>query len=459
MKFSDYPFPCKYDAPFSHQVATVEFLLRNKRSFVLSTMGTGKTLSAAWAADFLMINSKIDKVLIIGPLSTLHAVWANELFESLPHRKAVAISGSRVNRLRALSLERDFYIINHDGIKSLEAELIDAKFDAIIIDELTAYKTAGTARTKSMMRIANQAEIVWGMTGSPVANSPVEAFAQAKVVRPKNVALPKYFGTFRDSVMKEHQYLAYKYVPRPGWEEKVKAVLSPSIRYELADCIDLPPTLYESREISMSTEQAKMYKSMLKDFKSMAKDEAITAVNAGVKAMKLMQIASGSVYTDEGSAVRLDCKGKFKEVVNLYNEGGNKPIIVYLTFRESIAALSDYLSKYEVATINGSVPAKLRGSIVNRFQKGEIDFLLLQPKAAAHGLTLTRASTVVWFTPYPSNEITQQANARVVRPGQTSTQLIVRLYSSEIEKSLYAALDDKESMSKTLLKLITAEIA
>jgi SNF2 family DNA or RNA helicase len=143
-----------------------------------------------------------------------------------------------------------------------------------------------------------------------------------------------------------------------------------------------------------------------------------------------------------------------KEVKEIFHQGNNRPILVFITFRESMNQLKDFLKKFRVAVINGDVSAKNRGVIVNDFQAGQIDFLLLQPKAASHGLTLTEASTTVWFTPFPSNEVYQQANARTVRPGQTRTQLIIRLYSSDAEKRMYKALDNKEKMSTLLLDLI-----
>lgn len=159
MAFSiaDYTWPAFAGRkPFAHQKHTVKFLLVNKRAFVLNDMGTGKTLSAIWACDILLNAKKIRKVLIIGPLSTMRSVWFNELMLNVPHRKAVIAHGNPLIREAAIKNPLpEFTIINHDGIKSSEDLIIAQQYDVIIIDELTAYKSGQSERSKCMKRIAD----------------------------------------------------------------------------------------------------------------------------------------------------------------------------------------------------------------------------------------------------------------------------------------------------------------
>ena len=140
--------------PFAHQIETAEFLVRNPRSFVLNDLGTGKTLSALWAADFLMWKGAIKRVLVVGPLSTIHSVWANEIKANFPHLKyAVAHGNKPQDRFDAINSNAKIVIMNHDGIKSYNDAVLKGGFDLLIIDELTAFKTVSTARWKAAKKV------------------------------------------------------------------------------------------------------------------------------------------------------------------------------------------------------------------------------------------------------------------------------------------------------------------
>src|SRR5690606_23062495 len=110
-------------------------------------------------------------------------------------------------------------------------------------DELTAFKNATSKRSKALRNITKKCKAVWGLTGSPTANSPIDAFGQAKLVNPENIT--PYFTRFRDAVMT--QLDPYTYIPKNGWENIVKKALSPGIRYAIEDCIDLPPVIEQDR--------------------------------------------------------------------------------------------------------------------------------------------------------------------------------------------------------------------
>ena len=314
MKFADYDFPSKYPKPLALQVKTVIGLIKNRYFYLLSSMGTGKTLSCLWASDFLAMNAKIRRVLIVAPLSTLHTVWGDEIFHHLRSRKHVVLHHSRkVKRLELLQQDVMYYIINHDGIKLIEKELIAKKFDVIIIDELTAFKNNQSDRTKCMKRICRKARAVWGLTGSMTANKVTDAFGQCQVVNPYNDALPQYYSVFRDLLT--FQLDEYTDIPRDNWEKILKPMVSPAIRFHLDDCIDLPPIVYEYRDCPMSPSQAAIYKKMKDEYIVELEEGLITAANAGVKVMKLMQISCGAVFNTEGEIVNIDTTAKEKEVM------------------------------------------------------------------------------------------------------------------------------------------------
>src|SRR5690606_17428391 len=160
--FSEYAWPSRSKdfKPFAHQKESMIFLLQNKRAYNFSDLGTGKTMSHLWCADFLMVNEKVKQVLVISPLSTMQSVWGSEIFFNLPHRRYKIVHGSRQDRLKALGSGADFLILNHDGVSIPEVEReIIRKINAgdiglVIVDELTAFKKHTTNRSKAMQRIS-----------------------------------------------------------------------------------------------------------------------------------------------------------------------------------------------------------------------------------------------------------------------------------------------------------------
>ncbi len=450
--FDKYPFPISDGKKAKdHQIETAKFHLLNKRAYNLSTMGTGKTLSALWANDFLLCNEKIGKVLIAAPLSTIESVWFDEIRANLPHRKAVILHGSKSIRKQLLGRDAHFYIVNHDGAKVINDELVNAKFDTFIIDELTCCKNFTIDRTKAIKRIADECQAVWGLTGEPTPNSPTEAFGQAKVVNPDKA--PRYFSHFRDATMV--QFDEYTYVPKIGWEQKVYDILSPYIRYTLEDVEkDMPPITFETRKFPMTAEQKKYYDQMYKDFVIEYENGMITAVNAGVKANKLAQIGCGSVRnTETGSVLRLDNKHKLNELLAVLQE--TKKLIVFVPFRDSINAVSEFLTSKNIsnAVVHGDVQRSSRVHIFDDFQRRDLRVLVMHPKTSAHGLTLTRSHTIIWMGPYADNEIFSQANARIRRISQNRPQLVLRFECSPVERHIYSIIDRKIRMSTTLLEL------
>lgn len=464
MKLRDaYPFP-GVDAPFDHQIETVGFMLRNNIGFILDEMGTGKTLSSLWATDILFMHGKIDTgVLIVAPLSTLDFVWARELRNRMPHRTFQVLHGSKKERLHRLKQSAHYYIINHDGIKTIEKQLIAKKFDAVIIDELTAFKNNQSQRTRCMQRIVRHIHRekkrrgLWGMTGSPTANSPLDAFGQAKTINPGTLApFEGYYTRFRDAVM--IQLDMYNYVPRRGWEHVVANTLRPAVRHRLRDCVDLPETLYEDRKIDMSPDQKRMYKEMKDLFLTQYQNGEISASNAGVKALKLLQISSGCIYDEDRNYNLINNSPKLNELYSIFEESGRDKFLVFATFRGAIEQIVEFLKKKGVkcAAVHGGVNKNTRAAIYTEFQDGDLEALVAQPGTTAHGLTLVACRHIVWFTPVPSNEIHNQANARIVRPGQERSQIITRLHNSPAERHVYRALDGKEEMSQALLSLVTS---
>jgi SNF2 family DNA or RNA helicase len=456
------PSPIKYDydwpgrfKPFIHQLKTAEFLTLYNRCFVLNEIGTGKSMSALWAADYLMKIGEVNKVLIISPLSTLERVWGDEIFRNFTRRKFSVLHGTRAKRLELLAdTKTDFYIINHDGFDIIYEELLDREdIDLIIVDECAVYRNSRTDRWKLFNQfIKERIDLkLWMMTATPTPNEPTDAWAQVRLVNPTSV--PKFFGRFRDLVMRKIS--TFKWVPKHDAIDTVRRVMVPSIRFTRNECLDLPETTYQTRQADLTAEQVKVFKDIQKKLHAEVAEGSITAANEAVKMLKLLQVSTGVVYNDDGSHVHLDSSPRIHTLLEVLEEAGEKAI-VFVPFRGVLAQLETALSKhYTVGVIHGGVPKKARDKIFSSFQNSKHpQILLAHPKTMSHGLTLTRATTIVWYSPYPSCETYEQANGRITRQGQKNKTTIVHIECTPMERQIFNRLKHKQKMQGILLDSI-----
>ena len=445
-----YEWTGRYD-PYDHQKATASFFTLNKRAFCFNEQGTGKTASAIWASDYLLTQGKINRVLVICPLSIMESAWRNDLFNFAMHRKVDVAYGSAKKRKEIIENGADYVIINYDGVEIVQDAVKEGGFDLIIVDEATHYKNVQTKRWKTLNKLIDNNTWLWMMTGTPAAQSPTDAYGIAKLVNPRGV--PRFFGTFRDMVMQK--VTNFKWIPKETATDTVHQALQPAIRYTKEECLDLPPMVYVKREVDMTPQQKKYYKELKSKMVMQAAGEQITAANAAVNMNKLLQISSGAVYADNGDALEFDITKRYKVLREVIDESSKK-VLVFVPFRHTIQLLTDKLRKDGITTeiINGDVPAAKRTDIFKRFQEqDDPKVLVIQPQSAAHGVTLTAANTVVWWSPTSSLETYAQANARVHRSGQDQKCTVVHLQGSYVEKRVYTLLDNRIDIHTKMIDL------
>lgn len=449
----NYKWPGMYE-PYSHQTVTAEFFTLNNRCFCLNGMGTGKTMSVLWAADYLLLEKKIRKVLIVSPLSTLERVWGDEIFRNFPRRKFVVLHGSKQRRIDLLDTEADFYVINHDGIEVIAPELARRNdIDLIIIDELAVFRNQKTRRWKVIHSLITPERRVWGLTGTPTPNAPTDAYAQMRLIKPDN-----YTGSFTRFKMQTMMQLdQFRWIPKHGSEHVVNQIMRPSLRYALKDCIDLPQTVYHTRAAELSPDQRRLYDKLRKDAVAEIGGAEVTAVNAAVLVSKLVQAACGVVYTQDGAS-EVDF-GPRRGVLEECVEESDGKIIVFVPFTGVLDALYRELSKHwTTAVIDGGVSSGKRNQILRDFQESSNPRILLaNPGTMAHGLTLTAANTIIWYAPIYSNEIYEQANARIVRPGQKKVTNIIHIAATAVENRIYGVLRERGRLQGVVLDLAKGE--
>jgi SNF2 family DNA or RNA helicase len=371
----------------------------------------------------------------------MESAWRDDLFKFAMHRTVDVAYGSAEKRKKIISNGADYVVINYDGITIVEEDLHKAGFDLIIVDEATHYKNVSTNRWKSLKKILKPDTRLWMMTGTPAAQSPLDAYGLAKLINPD--AVPRFFGSYRELVM--HKISNFTWVPRKNATNIVHRVLQPAIRYTKDECMDLPPMVYVKRETELTRQQNKYYKELKNKMVMEAAGEQVTAANAAVNMNKLLQVASGAVYTDKGDSLEFDVKHRYKVLREVIDESSKK-VLVFVPFRHVIDILASKLRKESISCeiIRGDVSAPKRTDIFQRFQeKDDPRVLIIQPNAAAHGVTLTAANTIVWWSPVPSLETYAQANARVHRAGQDHKCTVVQLQGSHVERRYWALLDKR----------------
>jgi SNF2 family DNA or RNA helicase len=445
-----YDWPGQYK-PYDHQRVTASFLTLNRKAFCFNEQGTGKTASAIWASDFLMKQGKVNRVLIVCPLSIMDSAWRNDLFSFAMHRTVSVAYGSKDKRKKIIAEGSDYVVINYDGVEIVAEDIADGGFDCIIVDEATHYKNAQTKRWKTLNKLVTDKTWLWMMTGTPAAQSPLDAYGIAKLVNPDGV--PRFFGSFRDQVM--YKVTQFKWKPKETATDTVYNALQPAIRFTKEECLDLPDMVYVKREVELTRQQAKYYKELKDKLVLQAAGEEITAPNAAINMSKLLQISSGAVYTDGGDALEFDIKHRYKVLREVIDESSKK-VLVFVPFKHTIDILTEKLIADGITTevIRGDVSAPKRTDIFSRFQSQDNPrVLVIQPQAAAHGVTLTAANTVVWWGPTSSLETYAQANARVHRSGQDQKCTVVQLQGSHVEKRVYALLDSRIDVHTKMIDL------
>lgn len=467
-----YDFKSKYPAPMAHQVTTADFVTRHRRGYVFNDIGTGKTLIMDWLIDFLKREKEIKRTLIISPLSTLNSVHAEELKWSFPRLSYTVLYGSKERRLRELAKDRDIYIINFDGVKTIWEELYKRNdINCIFIDELTTLRNKKTNRWTIIYSLYGPQRknfICFGFTGSPRPQAPTDIYGQAVLINPDKLPQQRHYRSGRQVPIPFYKFrdLVMKKVSEWRWVERLEAaqicynILQPSIRFTRTECSDMPKAITEVRDVQLSKEQDRAYKEMLKTCKTEIDGTEFTAVNAGVKQQKLIQICAGALYGPDGAVHVLSCTPRLKVLKEVINLVLPRHTIVFAPFRNVVAYLmkelqSEYGRDAVDYVISKDVPLKQRTLIYRNFTQGDLKIIVATPGCMSHGLNLqSKCSTVVWWAPIRSYETYEQANGRTDRTGQDAQPIIIQLQGSGTEKKLYKGLEDRESAQNILRGLL-----
>jgi superfamily II DNA or RNA helicase len=444
--------------PWEHQRTTASFMTMYNRAFILNDPGTGKSAAAIWACEYLQMQQG-GATLIIAPLTTVRSVWVQELFNVAPGARVVVLTGDSKTREAKCLQPADYYIINHDGVKSTFAHLDKmTNIKRIIVDEATAFKNVSSDRWKCLHKLIKQCS-VWLMTGTPMAQSPLDAYALCKLVSPHRV--PATMGGWKMQVM--FPVSKFVYVPRKDATATVYDAMQPAIRFRKEDCVDLPEVTYVDYNVDLSAPQAQMLHQLKLESVADTTAGTVIAVNAAVVLGKMLQVLQGAVKRDENTVLHVDCTSRLEAVTHLCRQSEGKTI-TFVSYTAPINLVAARLRKEfgtdAVAVIDGNVTGTARDAIIKAFQVpgSVLRHLVAHPKTAAHGLTLTEANTTIWYGPTTSNEQYIQGNARTDRAGQKRKGTVYHIMGYALERELFARLKARNLNQQSLLDLYTNEM-
>ncbi len=452
--------------PYASQKLAANFMALRRRCFNLSSMGSGKTASALWASDFIMKQYPPGtcRTLVVAPLSILQRKWGDDIFKLfLGSRTFKILHGDAARRIKLLAEPADYYLVNHDGVgvgartrKQFEldgfskalAERTDIKI--AVLDEASAYKAANTKRHRIARLVLAKREYCWLMTGSPVPNSPTDAYGLAKLI---NNAWGKSFTSFQLETMTKVSL--YKWVPRKDGYDRAYKLLSPSIRIDIKDVWDAPPLVLRQREVPLTEAQKKIFATLKRDLQvTLASGAPITAANEVSVRLKFLQASLGAIYDENHKAHDVDAGPRIAELRAVLEEAPGK-CLIFAPFTSVVERLYKNLSKdYTCAIVNGNVSQTERSKIFDAFQtKPNPRLLIADPGTMSHGLDLYEAQTVIWYGPVEKPELFEQANHRAHRPGQKYPVVVIQIVSNKLEQEIFRRLENNLSLQGSLLDM------
>ncbi len=431
--------------PFKHQQEGAQFWLDNPCMLNFSDAGSGKTFTSLLA---VRARQSKGRVLVLAPLSILQPAWGNDIEKFTPELSYSVAYAPAKKREKAFKEDTKIVITNHDAIKWLLSNeyLLDG-FDTLIVDESTVFKNKTSARSKAMIKLADKFENRLLLSGTPNPNTILDVFTQA-LICDGGQRLGKNYFHFRNQVCAPKQNgpdpRMVEWRDKPGAADTVSGLLADiTFRVRLEDCIDMPETSTHTVYTELPKPLRAKYEELLEESLLMLKEGTITAVHAGARMQKLLQLITGTVYDSEGEKVHMDT-GRHALVAELVKE--RKQCLVAFNWRHERESMSELFDKEGITygVIDGTVSVKKRLEIVDQFQAGQLKVVLAHPKSAGHGLTLTAGTTTIWASPVYSSESYEQFNHRIYRNGQTKKTETIRICAKNTaEVQVLKKLDKK----------------
>ena len=462
--------------PFKHQAVSLKHDEKTPEVFDCSDAGTGKTAVRIWAYAKRRRAGKAGKLLVLATKSNLRTVWANDFRKFAPDIRVVVSTAGKHEQ--TFAEDADVYVLNHDAVKWLakKNKKFFAGFTDLVVDESTAYKHHTSQRSKAAFKISQWFQRRCCMTGTPNGRSITDVWHQMLLVD-HGKRLGRSFFAFRNAVCEPKQVgnnvNAIQWTDKEGAEEAVFGSLTDVVIRHRRDVADLPENHQYTRSYQLTPMQQRVYEQMqdkavaelygdplalekMRLGKKMVPKEHVTAINAAAVTTKLLQIASGAVYTGVGEAYSLVDTARYELILDLVEEREHSVVFFFWKHQRDFLLKEAEKRGITFSLIDGSVNEREREVIIREYQAGKYQTIFAHPKSAAHGITLTRGTATIWASPTYDLEIFEQGTRRIHRIGQKNkTENIVIIAEGTIDERVYDNMLAKNARMTKLLDLFS----
>ena len=451
----------KYN-PHEYQKYAIRFIEEHPVAAVLLDMGMGKSSITLTAIEELMFEQfEIQKVLVIGPLRVARHTWPEEIekWDHLQGMRYSVVVGTASERMEALKADADIYIINRENLPWLIRDSgLPFDYDMVVIDELSSFKNWQSKRFRALMKVRPKVKRIVGLTGTPSSNGFMDLFAEFKILD-MGERLGRFIGWYRNSFFRPDRMngpVVYSYKLLPGADQKIYDRISDiTISMKNTDHLQMPELISVSENVYMDAAEEKQYQTLMQDLVLQFPENEVTAANAAALSGKLLQMANGALYTDDGEAVRIHDR-KLDALEDLIEAANGKPVLVAYWFRHDLQRIEKRLQEKGIPFERLDTD-----SSIEKWNKGEIPVALIHPASAGHGLNLQQGgNTLIWFGLTWSLELYQQTVARLWRQGQQSGTVVVQhlITAGTIDERVMKALQQKDKTQAALIDAVKAEI-
>jgi SNF2 family DNA or RNA helicase len=456
--------------PFKHQEDAVKRFVDAPYGALFCEMGTGKT---KMVLDILQnAEDNVDSV-VIAP-NGLHHNWAiNEIpthvakdVEVYCWRGPIKTKKARQEFTRFINTtdKSRMLLINVEALRTSAGFDTTNKFlDStqhevhMIVDESTCIKNPKAMQTKRVLKLSEKANCKWILNGTPITQSPLDLFSQCKFLHPRALPYSTYTAFKHAFAVETTMTMGHRSFRKIiGYQnlDTLTKLLEPfSLRIEKKDCLDLPDKTFTRMAVEMTAEQKRIYKTMKDDCLALLDSGSlVTTTLALTRIVKLHQIITGFVTDDEGTEHPID-NNRIAALMQIAET--TKPLVVFCAYRHNVRTICEALSKEhgadKVVAFSGDESSNQRNEAVRRFQEGEADFFI-GTSAAAKGLTLHRASTMVYYSNNYSLETRLQSQDRIHRIGQDSKCTYIDLVVPQtVDDAILKRLEQKKELSSMVL--------
>lgn len=442
--------------PHKYQRKAIQWIIDKPEAGLFLDMGLGKTVITLTALRELIYNRlEATKTVIIAPKRVVEDTWTREhkKWEHLQDLRIVPIIGNVKTRIAALHQEADIYLISRDNIAWLvDYYGVDWPYDCIVIDELSSFKSHATNRFKSLRKVRPKAGRVIGLTGTPAPNGYLDLWSQLYLLD-QGERLGRTITSYRHTYFNALNFGHFtKYDIRDGAKSTIDEAISDiCISMTGKDYLDLPKVQFINRYVGLSDQARNAYETMKREtVLVLNEDIEIIGLNAAAVMNKLMQIASGIIYSADQSTKYIH-DHKLEVLEELIDEALDQPVLVFYNFEADKKRILDKFKESRV--LNDAKD-------IQDWNDGNIKILVAHPASCGHGLNLQEGGhIIIWYGLTWSLELYQQANARLNRQGQTKPVMIYHIVAKDtIDERVLTALESKETTQKHLIEAVKAEI-